>query len=411
MPPQAIRTATARPGSSLEEEDPCERGHEAQDQVDPAPGGDVELEDVVRADDEEGVVDQRHESLDGLERPDEDHEDGRRDGQPDRRAAVVVRFGPSAGLGGGHGASPWVGHDRCVAAVTAGTSVLWPWLRAASSSGDDPEGEAVEDAGVRHPEAHGPHHAGGVGWGASEGPAPAPDGRCRAALVLSSPGSPGSEELLRVELVDRDDAHPRQPLVEGTDVVLEVVGLQPPAHQLGEAVVAELGEPDDPDPAPVEEFPDLVDEVAVIADEQDVGVPVADGVEGSLHGDVDDLLVGFAGERHRPVADREQRLHERHRQLGGDGEEEESPHRLAVGAFREPQDPLPPRTLLGPRAPAEDRGAEGGVDVLTVDEDVGGAFLGVHGRSLGPGSGPPAVVDVTGDDGRAPGDVHTGGRV
>ena len=88
-----------------------------------------------------------------------------------------------------------------------------------------------------------------------------------------------------------------------------------------------------------------------------------------------------------PVPDREQRLDERHRQLVGGGEEEQSRGLLAVLLTGELQEPVPPGPLLRPRPPAEDRRAQGRVDVLPVHQDVGlagGCFraVGVHPRSL-----------------------------
>ncbi len=88
---------------------------------------------------------------------------------------------------------------------------------------------------------------------------------------------------------------------------------------------------------------------------------------------------GAAGQRHRPVADGQQRLHERHRQLAVGGEEEQPLGRLVPLLAGELQQPLPPRALLGSRAPAEDRGAEGRVDVLAVDQDVRRARCLTHG--------------------------------
>ena len=53
-----------------------------------------------------------------------------------------------------------------------------------------------------------------------------------------------------------------------------------------------------PDPPLVLEQPlELLEEVAVVADEHDVGVAVTDGAQGALDRDVDDLDVGVAGER------------------------------------------------------------------------------------------------------------------
>ena len=88
--------------------------------------------------------------------------------------------------------------------------------------------------------------------------------------------------------------------------------------------------PDDADPAAaVEQALDALDEVAVVADQQHVVVAVGERRQGALDRDVDDLLAGRAGQRDRPVAHREQRLHERHRQLAVGGQEEQPDGLLA----------------------------------------------------------------------------------
>ena len=72
---------------------------------------------------------------------------------------------------------------------------------------------------------------------------------------------------------------------------------RPRADQRRERVVAELREADDAEAPAVQQRLDVLDEVAVVADQQHVVVPVAPAPEGPLDRDVDDLLVG----RRRPA--------------------------------------------------------------------------------------------------------------
>src|SRR6188472_256049 len=98
-----------------------------------------------------------------------------------------------------------------------------------------------------------------------------------------------SEELERVEVLDRDDPDSGQALDERLYVVLQVDALQAPRDQLGVAAVAELRETDDADPPPpVQELGHAVDEVPVVADQQDVVLAVGKRGEGALDRDVDD---------------------------------------------------------------------------------------------------------------------------
>jgi hypothetical protein len=92
-----------------------------------------------------------------------------------------------------------------------------------------------------------------------------------------------------------------------------------------------------------------------VAAEHDVGVPLGDGLQHALDADVDDLHARRTRQRHRPEAEREQGLHERHRQVPGAGVEEEqpldrlAPHRAGVG-----QHALPARPLVRGGAVPED---------------------------------------------------------
>ena len=80
-----------RPGRALEDPVAGADHDHAADQVDPAPGGRVELVRVVRADDEELVVDDRRESGEGMEDADQhQHHAGEHD-ESDRPAADFPR--------------------------------------------------------------------------------------------------------------------------------------------------------------------------------------------------------------------------------------------------------------------------------------------------------------------------------
>ena len=156
--------------------------------------------------------------------------------------------------------------------------------------------------------------------------------------------------------------------VEGADVVLEVDDPQP--GQPAEGAVDELAEADDADlSAAVAQGGDLVDEVTVVAGQDDVGVARDERLGGALDGDVDDLA--GAAQRDRLEADRDQRLHEGRRHLGAGGQEEQPGDRLVEGPLAPLEQPVPARALLGPRTATEDRVAERGVDVLPVDEEIG----------------------------------------
>ena len=135
-----------------------------------------------------------------------------------------------------------------------------------------------------------------------------------------------AQEGVRVELVDRDDADARQRRVEHAGVVLQVELLD--ALERVEARVAELGEGDDPHPAVVaDERTDILQEVAVVADEHDIGGASAQRLQRPLDGDVDDLLVRRTGQGNHDEVHRLERLDERHRDAGRGVEEE---HALRV---------------------------------------------------------------------------------
>ena len=83
--------------------------------------------------------------------------------------------------------------------------------------------------------------------------------------------------------------------------------------------------PDEGDPAVAAEQPaDVVGEVAVVADEHDVGLAAPDLLQRALDGDVDDLLLAVAPQRDGAVVHRHQRLDEGHRQLRGHRQEEQA---------------------------------------------------------------------------------------
>ena len=161
----------------------------------------------------------------------------------------------------------------------------------------------------------------------------------------SCSGSKSSSEMIRTR--GRID-------VEGRHVVLEVEQRDVEAGQLA---ADELAEREQPQPAAVVQRPSWGGEVAVVAAQHHVGVVALQRLEGALDADVDDLLVGAAGQRDRAVAHRQQRLDERQRHLAVGGVEEEQPDgRLAPGRLGERGQPLPARPLLGLRAALE-RGA------------------------------------------------------
>src|SRR5690606_34317253 len=200
-----------------------------------------------------------------------------------------------------------------------------------------------------------------------------------------------SEELERVELVDLDDPHARQAAGEGGDVVLEVVELDPgdvlqvrghefaEAHEAGAALRRRC------------EVLQLRDEVLVMADQHDVVLALEERLGGALDRDVDDLAL--AAQRDRLVAQRDERLHEAHREAVGDGEEEQALDRLLPRVLRVLEELVPAGALVRLRSSAEHRDAEGGVDVLAVHQEVCGPFG--HGSTLrAPGPRPTAARAV-----------------
>src|SRR5690606_38875310 len=78
--------------------------------------------------------------------------------------------------------------------------------------------------------------------------------------------------------------------------------------------------------------------------------------------------------------DRQQRLHERDRELVAGSQEEEALRRLVPRALAELEQTVPPGPLLGLRAPLQDARAEGGIDVLAVHEHVRRPFT--HGLTF-----------------------------
>ena len=124
----------------------------------------------------------------------------------------------------------------------------------------------------------------------------------------------------------------------------------------------------------------MLGEVAVVAGEQvSPSAAFAEGVERALDRDVDDLDVGRAAEQDRAVVERGERLDERHRDVRAGVEEEQPAGGLVPDGAGVVADALPARALLGGGAAAEDADAEGGVDVLAVDEEEGLAAQVGHG--------------------------------
>ena len=156
------------------------------------------------------------------------------------------------------------------------------------------------------------------------------------------------------------------------DVVLEVMELDP-----GDGAQArghELLEPDHTGAAALGlgQGGHLRGEVGVVTDQEDVILAVQQGLGGALDGQIHHLALAAQG--HRPVPHGQQRLHEWHGHAVIGGQEEQAvdgllPHLLGVL-----DQPVPARTLLRVRAAAEDRASQGGIDVLSVHQQVGGAF-------------------------------------
>ena len=89
----ALSAATAMPTARaqtapLNTKNPATSDEHADDQVDPAPGGEVELEDPFLADDVEVVVEQGDQALQGVERADHDHGNAGEDDETDGQAAA-----------------------------------------------------------------------------------------------------------------------------------------------------------------------------------------------------------------------------------------------------------------------------------------------------------------------------------
>src|SRR5215211_7323471 len=79
-----------RPGLPREQPPAGESHNQAEHQVDPAPGGGVELEGVVAGGDVELVLEDRDQALQGLPGADHEHHDRGEDGEADRPAAGVL---------------------------------------------------------------------------------------------------------------------------------------------------------------------------------------------------------------------------------------------------------------------------------------------------------------------------------
>jgi hypothetical protein len=85
-----------------------------------------------------------------------------------------------------------------------------------------------------------------------------------------------------------------------------------------------------------------------VAGEHHVTRAVLQRLQGPLDADVHDLLVGLAGQRHRPVLHRDQRLDERRREVTGAGVQEEQPlDRLLPGVADVVAQALPAWSLVG----------------------------------------------------------------
>src|ERR671913_888504 len=117
------------PERSAEQRETGEGDEHAEEEVDPAPGRDVELEDVLLAQGVELVVEQRDQTLDGMEDADHDHEHTGEDRHADCSTAVgpvrTVEVRGQRGLLVGHGAPfPWSCIARASRWLDAWTSVL-----------------------------------------------------------------------------------------------------------------------------------------------------------------------------------------------------------------------------------------------------------------------------------------------
>ena len=141
------------------------------------------------------------------------------------------------------------------------------------------------------------------------------------------------------------------------------------------------------------------DVVAVVAAQQDVGVltgldPLGQRLQGALNTDVDDLLVVASGpgQRHGAVVHGQQGLDEAHGHMAAGGVEEEQGAGLVpltLGGVGGGQfvavceDPVPAGPLLRFGTPPQHAHAEGGVNVLAIDEKISRYAHGAHATGHG----------------------------
>src|SRR4051794_21803766 len=139
------------PHDSPEQGRPGERDDDAEDQVQPAPRGDVELEDVLGTDDVEGVVEQGDEALEGVEHADHHHQGSGEHRHADGSTAVpVVGVLDVAGYG-----CAWVRHGGSDSLVgrpdgRAG-GVSFPYLRCSAAPDSRTSPDRGEIRGGAHP--------------------------------------------------------------------------------------------------------------------------------------------------------------------------------------------------------------------------------------------------------------------
>src|SRR6478752_4178444 len=138
----------AGPDGAVEDEEPGDQDEQADEQVDPAPGGQVELEDPFLADDVEVVVEQGDQALHRVERADHDHRDAGEDDESDGEAAARPFTG-----GCGHTQLPVDGDLS--AEMSAGSTPGGKCGRTVSVSGSPAVPLTGESARVRRTGEHG----------------------------------------------------------------------------------------------------------------------------------------------------------------------------------------------------------------------------------------------------------------
>ena len=198
-------------------------------------------------------------------------------------------------------------------------------------------------------------------WASARPRRPIRPGRAGArlkSLFLAGNGSRAVRGSGRVELLERDDADPRQHAGEAAHVVLEVEHRSPGDVSSAKREFTNSRNPRSPTAAVASS--DVIcgrKSPSWLASRTSPGRS-DERLERALDADVDGLLAGAAGQRDRAVVQREQRGDERHRQLAVRGVEEEQRHDgLLPDARGELAHPVPARALL--RAAGGGRGRTG----------------------------------------------------